>query len=52
MKIKLNRALKIVLLEAIKNGVLDLAKVPELLKEIQGMNVFLELMKKIDSEDD
>lgn len=49
MKIKLNKELKIELLNALQNGVLDTNKVPELVSQIKDMHPFLELMKSATS---
>ena len=44
MKIRLTRADKIELLKAVKDGVLDTNKIPDIVKEIADVEPFLELM--------
>lgn len=51
-KIPITREIKIAILNALKTGYLDLTKIPDLMKEIQGMNAFLELMKEVGADDE
>lgn len=51
MIIQLDREAKIELLKAVKTGFLDVSKIPALFNELQGGNVFIELMKELDKEE-
>lgn len=44
MRVKVTRELKIAMLEAFRTGYLDLWKCPQILKQIQGVNIFEELL--------
>lgn len=44
MRVKVTRELKIAMLEAFRTGYLDLWQCPEILKQIQGFNLFEALL--------
>lgn len=52
MKIALSSQDKRELLKAIQKGEIDLMRVPCLYNQLEGANMFLEVMKQVDAEDD